>query len=411
MLRKKHKVQANSFRDMGSEETEYPLHRAWHNPEDKPMIARKSPPESQTPKSFGPKPSSKRSTRFTLILIPSESGASKKFTVSKSIFYFGLSFVFCFVGLFSGLCLYVGKMASLSTEFEKLKAENHSIRSEATALVSKLKQVQDNLSRVDRFSNQVLEETNQIDPKEAKNQKLKNNMSMIESQQQKSRQKGKNTKKTQETGSQIQKLPAGVGPLTKEEFEFSKNPSNVETLSPGTEVKPNKLEFKSLFAQVKSIETVSSEQASSLQLLLNELQAYRTKLASAPTFSPVAGQVTSQYGWRVSPITGQNRMHQGLDIAAPLGSDIRSAAQGIIVRVAFAEDYGNYVELSHGFGVLSRYAHAQSLSVKVGQKVNKGDVIGKVGMTGRTTGPHLHYELEIGGRKVDPSGFLIGMSR
>jgi murein DD-endopeptidase MepM/ murein hydrolase activator NlpD len=102
-------------------------------------------------------------------------------------------------------------------------------------------------------------------------------------------------------------------------------------------------------------------------------------------------------------------MHQGLDIAAPLGSPIKSAAQGTVVRVGYAEDYGKYVEISHGFGVLSRYAHAQSISVKRGDKVKKGDTIGKVGMTGRTTGPHLHYEIEIGGRKVDPSGFIVGM--
>jgi murein DD-endopeptidase MepM/ murein hydrolase activator NlpD len=99
-------------------------------------------------------------------------------------------------------------------------------------------------------------------------------------------------------------------------------------------------------------------------------------------------------------------MHQGLDIAAPLGSPIRAAAQGVVKRVGYAEDYGNYVEVSHGYGVLSRYAHAKVISVKRGDKVGKGETIGAVGMTGRTTGPHLHYEIEIGGRKVDPSSFI-----
>ena len=99
-------------------------------------------------------------------------------------------------------------------------------------------------------------------------------------------------------------------------------------------------------------------------------------------------------------------MHQGLDIAAPMGSSINAAAQGTVTKIGYAEDYGNFVEITHGYGVLSRYAHAKSIDVKVGTKVNKGDHIGKVGMTGRTTGPHLHYELQIGGKKIDPSNFI-----
>jgi murein DD-endopeptidase MepM/ murein hydrolase activator NlpD len=102
-------------------------------------------------------------------------------------------------------------------------------------------------------------------------------------------------------------------------------------------------------------------------------------------------------------------MHQGVDIAAPMGSPIRSAANGTVIRAGTAEDYGNYIEIAHGFGVVTRYAHAQKLLVKLGTKVSKGDLIGLVGSTGRTTGPHLHYEVEVGGRKVDPSNFIRGL--
>jgi murein DD-endopeptidase MepM/ murein hydrolase activator NlpD len=375
------------------------------------MSAAEKLKESSVPKSFGPKTSSKRNDRFTLILIPNETGISKKFTLPKSLLYFVFVFGFCFVGVFTAMCLYVGKMAKLSNENEKLKAENHSIRSEATFLVTKLKQVQDNLTRVDKFSNQVFAEASKIDPKEAKSQKVKKSLSIMEKQQKKSTDSTKLPKKQGNTGIKALQIANSVGPLSAEEFAFASDPSHVAPMSHGADVKAGKLEFKGLFDQVQNIESESSEQATSLQSLLGELQAYRSKLAAAPTLAPVSGQVTSQYGWRVSPITGQNRMHQGLDIAAPLGSPIRAAAQGTILKVANAEDYGNYVELSHGLGVMSRYAHALMISVTVGQKVRKGDIIGKVGMTGRTTGPHLHYELEIGGRKVDPSGFLMSMDK
>jgi hypothetical protein len=140
------------------------------------MSAAEKLKESSVPKSFGPKTSSKRNDRFTLILIPNETGISKKFTLPKSLLYFVFVFGFCFVGVFTAMCLYVGKMAKLSNENEKLKAENHSIRSEATFLVTKLKQVQDNLTRVDKFSNQVFAEASKIDPKEAKSQKVKKSL-------------------------------------------------------------------------------------------------------------------------------------------------------------------------------------------------------------------------------------------
>ena len=167
------------------------------------------------------------------------------------------------------------------------------------------------------------------------------------------------------------------------------------------------LEFKNLFSTLSNIKEKSSEQLQSLGSLLHELQSYRSKLASTPTIAPVEGNVSSLYGWRVSPITGQNRKHQGLDIAAPMGSPIKAAANGTVIKVvSMADDYGNYVEISHGYGVVSRYAHASRIEVKIGTKVAKGDVVGKVGMTGRTTGPHLHYEVEVNGHKVNPSSFI-----
>ncbi|MEY4065645.1 MAG: hypothetical protein RIR26_1853, partial [Pseudomonadota bacterium] len=163
------------------------------------------------------------------------------------------------------------------------------------------------------------------------------------------------------------------------------------------------------FAALTDIRAKSSVQLQGLSTLLRELQTYRVRLSQTPTISPVQGLVTSFYGVRSSPFSGQAKMHQGVDIAAPMGSPIRSAANGTVIRAGTAEDYGNYIEIAHGFGVVTRYAHAQKLLVKLGTKVSKGDLIGLVGSTGRTTGPHLHYEVEVGGRKVDPSNFIRGL--
>jgi len=177
----------------------------------------------------------------------------------------------------------------------------------------------------------------------------------------------------------------------------------------GSDVNVDNLEFKDLFAALSDIRAKSSVQLEGLSTLLKELQGYRVRLSQTPTISPVQGLVTSFYGVRSSPITGEPKMHMGVDIAAPMGSPIRAAANGTVVRAGTADDYGNYIEIAHGFGVVTRYAHAQKLLVRTGARVSKGDLIGLVGATGRTTGPHLHYEVEVAGRKVDPSNFIRGL--
>jgi murein DD-endopeptidase MepM/ murein hydrolase activator NlpD len=361
-----------------------------------------SPPKSHSPKNVR----GGRTTSYTFIYLPNETGASRRISIPKSLALGLLVVLFGMVGSLAGLSYYARHMRSLSAEYEKLKAENHNIRSEAAALVNKLQQVQNNLSRVDEFSGQVREEAAQLEPAATKTRKIKNGLSLIDSSNRKAKSEAESKAAPSRESGDAGTLPAGIGPLTREEYELSQKPGRVSAVAVGMQLKIDSLEFKSLFETLDDIRSRSSFQAESLSGLLKELQGYREKIAATPTLAPVQGLVTSLYGKRVSPITGQNRMHQGLDIAAPLGSPIRAAAQGVVKRVGYAEDYGNYVEVSHGYGVLSRYAHAKVISVKRGDKVGKGETIGAVGMTGRTTGPHLHYEIEIGGRKVDPSSFI-----
>ena len=374
---------------------------------------------SSPSKSAGPR----RASTFDFIYLPNETGASRRISLPKVVVYGFFVGLFCLVGAVGGLGYYVKTTRTLSADFDRLQAENHSIRSEAAALVAKLQEVQNNLSRVDQFSDKVRAEASQLEPGTLKgsSKKITNGLSLAGPRKARGGRgeaggKETDTKKAEPGKKQgtLDALPANIGPLSREEFEYVRR-KGVVASAPGAEMrhavgaslKVDSLEFKSLFETLDDIRSKSGAQAASLGAILKELQGYRAKLASTPTIAPVTGYVSSMYGVRVSPITGQNRMHQGLDIAAPLGSPIRAAAGGKVVRTGFADDYGRFVEVSHGFGVLSRYAHAQSIAVKVGDVVTKGDNIGAVGNTGRTTGPHLHYEIEIGGRKVDPSGFIV----
>lgn len=121
---------------------------------------------------------------------------------------------------------------------------------------------------------------------------------------------------------------------------------------------------------------------------------------------PVRGTVTSPFGWRIHPVHGDRRFHQGLDIGAPTGTPIRAAADGVVVAAGRRGGYGLLVDVAHPDGRLTRYAHASSLAVAVGAEVGRGEVIGRVGATGTATGPHLHLEVHDGGRPVDPRSRL-----
>lgn len=126
-----------------------------------------------------------------------------------------------------------------------------------------------------------------------------------------------------------------------------------------------------------------------------------------PNSSPVlAGYNSSSYGWRIDPFNGHKAFHEGLDFPASAGTPILAAADGIVTTAERTPDYGNIVKVNHGSGLETRYAHASKLLVKVGERVVKGQVIAHVGSTGRSTGPHLHYEIRLHGNSLDPRQYL-----
>jgi murein DD-endopeptidase MepM/ murein hydrolase activator NlpD len=117
---------------------------------------------------------------------------------------------------------------------------------------------------------------------------------------------------------------------------------------------------------------------------------------------PVAGRLTSSFGFRRHPVLGFMRMHKGLDIAAPHGTPIRAAMDGVVALAGRNGGYGNFVKLSHGNGLVTGYGHMSRFAVRAGERVSRGEIIGYVGSTGMSTGPHLHYELWRNGVPVNP---------
>lgn len=137
------------------------------------------------------------------------------------------------------------------------------------------------------------------------------------------------------------------------------------------------------------------------------IEARRELLDALPMLTPCQGSNSSNFGMRVHPISGEEKMHTGVDIAAPHGRPIRAAGDGVVCFSGTKSGYGNMIEIDHGFGYRTLYGHASRLNVKLGDTVHRGDVVAFVGATGAATGPHLHYEVIVDNTKVNPMPFLI----
>ena len=132
------------------------------------------------------------------------------------------------------------------------------------------------------------------------------------------------------------------------------------------------------------------------------------RLAATPSIMPSNGWLTSAFSqMRAHPILHIDRPHEGIDVSAPSGTPIEAPAAGVVVSAGWETGFGNCVVLDHGFGVVTKYAHASRLLVRAGQHVKRGERIALVGSTGLATGPHLHYEVHVNGKPVDPLRYVL----
>lgn len=151
----------------------------------------------------------------------------------------------------------------------------------------------------------------------------------------------------------------------------------------------------------------SSAQERSFRELVDYLKSQKSVLARTPSIWPVVGWVTSEYGKRKSPFTDRSEFHNGIDIAAPHGRNVVAPADGVVKVVKSDRYMGKLIWIDHGDEMMTCYGHLRIQSVKVGQQVKRGDVIGTVGSTGRSTGPHLHYGVQVKGEYVNPRRYLF----
>ncbi len=152
-------------------------------------------------------------------------------------------------------------------------------------------------------------------------------------------------------------------------------------------------------------------QSKSFDEVVNLCKQHDEMLKCIPAIQPVSNkdlrQTASGYGTRIDPIYGTSKFHSGMDFSAPPGTDVYATGDGTVIKAGWETGYGNTVEIDHGFGYRTRYAHLKDYRTRVGKKVVRGEVIGHVGSTGKSTGPHLHYEVFVKGQVVNPINYYF----
>lgn len=175
----------------------------------------------------------------------------------------------------------------------------------------------------------------------------------------------------------------------------------------GALILPDDVSIDSLKAAMEAMDAYTQDQSDQLGYIESRLFSERMRKYMLPTSEPVPGVVTgSGFGWRVDPFTGQKALHTGLDFPAETGTPILAAAGGVVVTEEMHPAYGHMVEIDHGNNLITRYAHASKVLVKKGDIVKRGQPIAEVGTTGRSTGPHLHFEVWHAGAAQNPQAFL-----
>lgn len=176
----------------------------------------------------------------------------------------------------------------------------------------------------------------------------------------------------------------------------------VENLDPETQTFLNNIKTDiTKLAQSVKLELQSYEE------LYESLQTQKERIESTPSIPPtLGGYVSSPFGYRIDPFTKKRKMHHGLDISAPTGTPIYATASGTVVYAKWYGGYGYTIKLDHGYGYSTIYAHLSKMNVRKGQQVNRGEAIGKMGNTGKSTGPHLHYEVRYHNQPMNPVEFI-----
>jgi len=322
----------------------------------------------------------------TILLLTDQKGVGRRFVIPVGWFRLGVFAASLLAVLIVAVAVDYSGLLLQSVENKKLRGENAQLRSQFEVLEERVEGLEASLERVRAFTAKLKVITDTDDEDRA----LTLAMGPIDSYDE-------NFEETEDRG------PASV--FLKEDALFLDKP--VLDAESGELAIETQRGYNSLLIRVERNLKESALREQGTLELLELLSSRQSLLRSTPSIAPLRGWLNSEFGYRKHPVTGRAVLHQGIDIRAPMGSPVRVTADGVISFAGYDGGYGKLVSVDHGYGVVTRYGHNSQLFVIPGQKVSRGDVISAVGATGRTTGPHLHYEVRLNGVAVDPKNYIL----
>lgn len=301
---------------------------------------------------------------YTLFVLTNDASKARQFRIPIKLF----KAVSALTVIFSIVLVYVffdyARLKASDVELSAIKKENMSQKLELLGFAAKIKELEGHFAKLNLFDKKLRIIANIDDPRP--------------------------------TGGSPDAQLMGMGGNTETAEDYFSTPgAKVGAL------------VKQMSGDLTELERRAKTQENSFTELQEELMRQSTMLAATPSIWPSKGWVTSGYGERTSPFTGFQGLHKGMDIANRIGTPVVSSAEGIVVRAGDDPGLGKVVIISHGMGLKTTYGHLSELMVRQGQKVTRGQRIASMGNTGRSTGPHLHYEVTQNGVSVNPSKYIL----
>lgn len=299
---------------------------------------------------------------YTVIVVPDNNAEVRRYRVRKTLLTQVASGVGVLVLLITAGTVHYFKVAKDASENRYLREENLALQGQLKTIRERIDHIGSTLDRVERFDQKLRALTLLSDPQR--------NLAMGPTEQQPG------------TG-----VPAGG------DNQFAHATAQETPVA--------------LTSRLDRLSAEATRQEQNLQELQAYFQDQKSLLASIPSIWPTRGWVTSDFGQRLDPYTADKVMHAGLDIAAPHGKEVEAPSDGTVVFAGLEGGYGNVLVIDHGYGIKTRYGHLSQLLVKAGDKVVRGQKVALVGNTGRSTGPHLHYEVRVNGVAQNPRKFIL----
>jgi len=306
---------------------------------------------------------------YTVMIVPERSSQVRRFIIpQKRLVQFALG-VLAVVGVSLFMAVHYFYMVDQASENRTLKNENVILKAQVRRVQDEIARIDGTLQRIDQFAAKVRSITQLNDPERN----------------------------------------LAIGPLSA---DASKPPEVLyapgERIDYEDEILDSKLALRLVDSKLDQIESESLTQASSMRELHEYFADNDAFLATTPSIRPTRSKLlTSTFGVRTDPYTNHRVMHKGVDIAADHGADVAAPADGLVIFVGNRGGYGKAIVIDHGYGIQTHYGHLSAAKVEIGQKVLRGQVIGGVGNTGRSTGTHLHYEVRYNGIPQNPEKYIL----